>query len=152
VADYFLDSSAIVKRYAAETGSSWVQGVTSPLAGNRIFIARVTAAEVVSTLVRKYPPLPAQLLAQGLADFLWDYRNQYQRLAINEAVVARAMHVAELHRLRGYDAVQLAAAIELLTTPAVSAQGQLVFVSADAPLLAAATAEGLTVDNPNLHP
>ena len=47
-----------------------------------------------------------------------------------------------------YDAVQLAAALELNRI----SQGGIVLVSADQDLNAAATAEGLTVENPNLHP
>ena len=72
-----------------------------------------------------------------------------QRVALS--VEPMAMSLAEAHRLRGYDAVQLAAALQVLV--ACSALGApLTFVSADANLNAAAAAEGLTVDNPVLHP
>src|SRR5947209_3805070 len=147
-----MDSSAIVKRYVVEIGSSWVQGITNPATANPIFIAQITGVEVVSALVRRSPAPVAHLLARALADFRWDYFNQYQLVSIDEPIVARAMTLAELHRLRGYDAVQLAAALELVATPVASLPGGLVFISADTRLLAAATPEGLAVDNPNLHP
>jgi len=51
------------------------------------------------------------------------------------------------HGLRGYDAVQLAAVLEIHAT-----DPSLTLLSADAELNAAALAEGLTVDDPNLHP
>ena len=63
----------------------------------------------------------------------------------------RAMQVAEKHALRGYDAVQLAAGLTLndrCQTLGLS----VIFVCADGVLNAAAAAEGLHVENPNLHP
>lgn len=50
---YFLDSSALVKRYAAETGSAWVESLTDPRAGNRIYVAAITHVEVVASIARK---------------------------------------------------------------------------------------------------
>ena len=50
-------------------------------------------------------------------------------------------------QLRGYDAVQLAAALEVrLQVPL------LILVSGDGDLNTAATAEGLPVENPNTYP
>jgi hypothetical protein len=49
--------------------------------------------------------------------------------------------------LRGYDAVQLAAALA-----AGAVLPDLVFAAADDDLLAAARLEGLAVENPNQHP
>ncbi|MBA3946870.1 MAG: type II toxin-antitoxin system VapC family toxin [Herpetosiphonaceae bacterium] len=62
------------------------------------------------------------------------------------ALLDRAMQLTQQHRLRGYDAVQLAA----LTASAVLPP--LTFLSADNDLIAAARSEGLSADNPNLHP
>jgi predicted nucleic acid-binding protein len=39
---YFLDSSALVKRYVPEIGSAWVQAISVPATGNLIIIARIT--------------------------------------------------------------------------------------------------------------
>jgi uncharacterized protein len=59
----------------------------------------------------------------------------------------RAALLADTYALRGYDAVQLAAAIEVrLQVPA------LILVSADTELNTAATVEGLSVEDPNTHP
>ena len=38
---YYFDSSALVKRYAAETGSLWVRSLTDPEAGHNIFTAQL---------------------------------------------------------------------------------------------------------------
>jgi hypothetical protein len=61
------------------------------------------------------------------------------------------MHLAQRYALRGYDAVQLASALEL-SALARSVQATMIFVSADDELNAAAVMEGLQVENPNLHP
>ena len=62
-----------------------------------------------------------------------------------------AVGLTHRRRLRGYDAVHLAAALTVL--PALSEAGlaPLVFVTADRDLLQAANAEGLEVEDPNRH-
>jgi predicted nucleic acid-binding protein len=54
--------------------------------------------------------------------------------------------------LRGYDAVQLATALETNRKRLSDGLSALVFVSADAELNNAAQAEGLEVENPNNYP
>lgn len=54
MAVYFFDSSALVKRYVQETGSAWVMATTAPQAGHALYIARITAVEVVSALTRRH--------------------------------------------------------------------------------------------------
>ena len=53
MAAYFLDSSALVKRYAAETGSAWVENLTDPRSDNRIYVAAITHVEVIAAIARK---------------------------------------------------------------------------------------------------
>jgi predicted nucleic acid-binding protein len=53
VTAYFIDSSALVKRYAMETGSAWVERLTDPRTGNRVYVAAITHVEVVSAIARK---------------------------------------------------------------------------------------------------
>lgn len=50
---YYVDSSALVKRYADETGSLWVRSLTDPEAGHNIFTAHITGIEVVAAMARK---------------------------------------------------------------------------------------------------
>ncbi|MBM3240054.1 type II toxin-antitoxin system VapC family toxin [Candidatus Poribacteria bacterium] len=56
------------------------------------------------------------------------------------------------HALRGYDAVQLAAAILINGCLLKNQLPSLTFISADNRLRMAAVAEGLIADNPNFHP
>jgi hypothetical protein len=53
VAVYYVDSSALVKRYVAERGSAWITGLVDPAAANDIYIVRITTVEVVSALTRR---------------------------------------------------------------------------------------------------
>jgi predicted nucleic acid-binding protein len=152
VACFFLDSSALVKRYVAEIGSAWVRGLTARGTGHDLFLARITGVEVLSALVRHVPPLPPTDLAYALAAFRHDLQNRFRLVAASQQVLNRAMRLALRHRLRGYDAVQLAAALEASRRASALGLPVPTVVSADANLNAAAGSEGFVVDNPNLHP
>ena len=71
---------------------------------------------------------------------------------MTEQLVNRAMTLAETYGLRGFDAVQLAAACEVQALCIASGIPSLFFLSADRVLNDAAIAEGLSVDDPNAHP
>jgi hypothetical protein len=66
-------------------------------------------------------------------------------------MIDRAMQLTQNHRLRDYDAVQLAVALIVNAQYVVAGLPELTFV-ADHDLVSAAHAEGLAADNPNLHP
>ena len=153
MAIYLFDSSAIVKRYVPETGSAWVQSLTDPSAGNLLYVARITGAEVVSAVTRrqKRGQITAADAAVTLAAFRRDFPLGYLTIEVTPLLVESAMDIAERHGLRGYDSVQLAAALELRDFCLASGLPAPVLIAADAELNAAATAEGLIVDNPNTH-
>lgn len=149
MAAFFLDTSTLVKRYVQETGTAWVQALALPTGGHSLFVARITLAETIAAITRRergghISPADA---ATALADFQHDFARQYFIVEVSAAVVAQAATLARGHALRGYDAVQLAAALEVH-----SQAPTLTLISADADLNAAAHAEGLAVDDPNTHP
>ena len=53
MATYFFDSSALVKRYVKETGTTWVTNLIDPVARHEIYIARIAGVEVVSAIKRR---------------------------------------------------------------------------------------------------
>src|SRR5438128_2406249 len=115
MADYFLDSSALVKRYVSETGSVWITGLFDPALNNEIFIAGITSVEIVAALTRRTRGgtiTPADA-AMACRLFRTDLRSDYQVVEINEALLNDAMTLAETYGLRGYDAVQLAAGCQV---------------------------------------
>jgi predicted nucleic acid-binding protein len=154
MAGWFLDSSAVVKRYVLETGTRWIRGLLDPAAGHDVLLAAITGVEVVAAVTRRKSGggISVQDAAQILAAFRHDFTNQYLILELTPAVLARAMALAQKHGLRGYDAVQLAAALEDDAQRLAAGIDPATFVSADQPLNAAAQAEGLMVDDPNAHP
>jgi predicted nucleic acid-binding protein len=149
VADYFLDTSAVVKRYVQETGTTWIRTLAAPATGNFIYLARITEVEVTSALARRrgQPGLSVAQAVGALGLFRQDFAQDYRIAEITVSLLRRAALLADTHTLRGYDAVQLAAALEVrLQVPA------LILVSADGDLNTAAAAEGLPVEDPNTHP
>ncbi len=75
----------------------------------------------------------------------------YEIVAVTEVLLSEAVRLAQKYSLRGYDAVQLAAANEINRLSLAAGAGPLLFVAADKELNAAALSEGLTVDDPNAH-
>jgi len=64
-------------------------------------------------------------------------------------IIDLAAHLTQRYPLKGYDAVQVAAAVRLQQT--LRPKRPLTFVAGDKSPIAAAQAEGLTVDNPFWH-
>ncbi len=53
MAAYFFDSSALVKRYAKETGTGWMLSLFRRATRHGFYAARITRVEVTSALTRK---------------------------------------------------------------------------------------------------
>jgi predicted nucleic acid-binding protein len=151
---FYLDSSALAKRYLSEQGSAWVSALCDPEAGATILIAEVTRVEVAAAIASRHR---ANSMTQEDRDrlvglLLHHCDTEYTLVPISHQVLGAAVRLTQRHRLRGYDAVQLAAALDA-NRAAISADlPALTFISADDDLNAAARAEGLVADNPNQHP
>ncbi len=154
MATYFLDSSGIVKRYVTETGTNWIRRLCDPLSGNTIHTAHVTGAEAAAAIMQRVRrgEIPSGDAVTAIADLQAHLRGGYIAVPITESLVQRAMSRVQAHRLRGYDAIPLAAALEIAAELSALGFPSPIFVAADNDLNAAATAEGLLVDNPNAHP
>lgn len=151
---YFADTSALAKRYISEVGSQWLRGRLDPATGAQTFIVRLAAVELVAAITRRERAGSiSQADAQtARATFLRDLISDYQVVEVTAMLVQRAVDVAAAHALRGYDAVHLAAALEVNTLLIASTEPPLTLISADAELNAAALAERLAVEDPNSHP
>ncbi len=149
MAAYFLDTSTVVKRYVQETGTAWVQALAAPMVRHSLFVVRITLAETVAAITRRERggSITPHDAATAVADFQLDFARQYRVVEVSPGLVAQAATLARRHGLRGYDAVQLAAVLEIHAT-----DPSMTLLSADAELNTAALAEGLSVDDPNSHP
>jgi predicted nucleic acid-binding protein len=154
MSDYYLDSSALVKRYVDEPGSTWVRQITEPLSENTILLAEISLAEVAAALAAKSRApggITQEQRDQALGFFLRDCDEHFILLSVDRLVIDRAVELTQTYRLRGYDAVQLATAlvnIQELTTDNLPVP---TFVTSDTDLLTAAEAENLPIDNPLHH-
>jgi len=150
---YFLDSSALVKRYVAEIGSGWVVGLCNPMLKNDVFIAAITAVEITAAISRRTRAgsINIQNAIIVYHQFKNDIESEYQVIEITDNIINSGMRLAEKYCLRGYDAVQLAAAESINTLCIANSLPQLTFVSADKELNIAAVSAGLFVENPNNH-
>jgi predicted nucleic acid-binding protein len=152
VADYYLDSSALVKSYVAETGTKWVRTILDD-GQNSIFISSLAEVEVVAALTRRYRvgDLTVQQLDQACDEVRQDAET-YISVPLTNNLIRAAVGLARTHGLRGYDAVQFATALEVRDALMQNQLGQdFTLVSADHELNAVAALEGLQVEDPNTH-
>lgn len=153
MAAYFFDSSAVVKRYVNEQGSTWVAATADPNAGAHVYVAAITGVEVVATFARKLKGklINAADAAAAVSRFHHHFANEYRIIDFTAAVLTRSMALAEAYALRGYDAVQLASAVEINRRRVTLGAATMTLVTNDSELLTAAAAEGLLTEDPNTH-
>jgi uncharacterized protein len=148
VAAYFFDSSALVKRYVQESGTSWVRSLTHRVAANQIHLARITAVEVTSAVARrrKGKTLTSTQASSLLHRFRKHFDGRYTVVEITPALLGDAVKLANTHTLRAYDAVQLAVAIEInrIYQAAGSGPGLMKMYGLFSPVFCCARGEGLS--------
>lgn len=151
--NYFFDSSGLVKRYRNETGTNWVLQIYRPTSKNIIHIAQVSLVEVTAALTRRMnnPTFYAKY-QKAVKRFERDVQIRFSVFKLTDAVILSAVNLTKTYGLRGYDAVQLASALEIEREIAAFNLQPLIFVSADSELNSAAQSEGLQIENPNNYP
>ncbi len=153
MAALFFDSSGLIKRYIAETVSSWVIGLLNPTAANDIFIANITGIETASAIMRRVRggSIGSSIAEKALSRFKRDFDERFIVVDLTAEIIERGISLAETHALRGYDTTQLAVGLSVGNRLARNGIEDFIFVSADNDLNKAAVIEGLTVENPNTH-
>jgi predicted nucleic acid-binding protein len=153
---FYLDSSAVVKIYIPEIGSSWVRSLVEAVTPegeweNEITFAKIGIVEVVAAISkrRRMRDITAKQQKKLTANFLDDCIERFAKFDADDSVIRLAVGLAQRHPLRGYDAVHLATAITLNHTLVASKLSLLTFISADDVLCKAAKKEGLPTENPN---
>lgn len=155
---YYLDTSALVKYYVAEPGSTWVidlidaRNPDTGLPVHTMFIAGVSVAEVSAALsVLHCRGIISRRQRDDAYDhFIADLEKQFAIVAMPLQDFYSAAELSQRHPLKAYDAVQLAVALR--QNQVLAAHNlTLTFVSGDDTLLVAAQAEGLPTDNPFDH-
>jgi predicted nucleic acid-binding protein len=148
---FFLDASALAKRYAPEVGSPVIDHLFASVPFDRLSVLSVGIAELVSLLVRKKNSghLSAAALAQALVDVGIEVvlPTGLRKVEANLRRVLDALRLVEVHSINGTDAILLRCALEEAADHR-SRGDDLVVVASDQRLLRAAQAEGLVTFNP----
>jgi uncharacterized protein len=133
----FADTSALVKLFLDEAHS----GAVRQLAADASFaVCRVAWAEAMAGFARRARERPEEYAAIDMAKRTFiDYWPRIAVVEVSQALVVRAGEYADTFALRGYDAVQLAAAQEL----AIAGAEPLAFACFDARLNKAARVLGM---------
>lgn len=106
----YLDASALVKRYVAETGSEEIAQVIRD--ATVVGTGLISRAEVSAALAKAVRAgiLENSQATRALGAFRRDWHDLV-RIAVSEAVVARVDALAWEYGLRGYNAAHLAVAL-----------------------------------------
>jgi predicted nucleic acid-binding protein len=134
---FFLDTSALVKRYVREAGSAAVRDLWRRR--RRIAVSRIAHAELAAAVARGWRE---GALERAECDSILDRAERdfpaLEVVEIRRAVVQEVRDLVLRSPLRGYDAVQLACAL------ALDRRGIAVDLwSADVALVTAARSEGV---------
>jgi predicted nucleic acid-binding protein len=142
VADYYLETSALVKLYVREAGTERLLSIAEPQAGNGLAIVALSPVEFRSALRKRQRigDVDEASTNRAIAKFERHLSTRYKVAQIEPTVLAMAITLVDRHPLRAYDAIQLAGCI-VQRKPSI-------FVCADQQLIAAAIAEGLAILDP----
>ena len=137
----YVDTSALFKRYVQEDESEAVLAriAEAPAVGTAL-ITHVEVAAALAQAVRQ-ERMGRSEAREAEREFLRDW-DDFTRIGVTETLAARAGRFAWRYDLRGYDAVQLAAAVAWQDM-AEDAEDEIVFACFDNELARAARAEGL---------
>jgi predicted nucleic acid-binding protein len=134
----YFDTSAVVPLLIAEPGSTRAASLWN--GADRVVSVRLIHPETRAALAQA--ERIGRLTARRSRDAVTEFNSLFEEIdlvEIDDTLARRAGELAEVRRLRGYDAVHLAAAIRVHDPNVV------VVVAGDGALLDAATAEGMTV-------
>jgi predicted nucleic acid-binding protein len=130
---YYLDASALSKRYVQEKGTAWVRMLVDPAAGHTLLTARITMVEIYSALARRKREgsIPTSNVQVAVQAFTAHSATEYDFVELNLNIVTLAQGLLERHPLRAYDAVQLASALASNQTLVAAELPSIIFLSAD---------------------
>jgi len=147
---FYWDTSALVKRYHSEPGSTVVNQLFKLKSEEARFLTvswtLVEFEAAFDQIKRRGAGLTDQHIAIARADFYNDLSRFFVITPVDDSLVRAAIPLPLKHGLASADALQLAAALHDKTQ--ISSPDKFIFLCADARLGAAARAEGLTTIDP----
>lgn len=151
VRSFFLDASALVKRFVPEAGTPVINHLFATVTAERLMMLTLGIAEVVSVLVRKRNDgrITQAIFSQAMLTFGTEVvsSSELKKVDLNSGLIAASIPLIDAHALNSTDAIVLRSALDV--GAALRAGGDdLALVASDQRLLRAAAAEGLATLNP----
>jgi predicted nucleic acid-binding protein len=148
---FYLDASALAKRYAPENGSAQVDAILDAVSGNRVYVLNVGVGEVVSILVRKRNAGRISPSDFGEAVVKLDTEiaraADVKRVSVSNRLALSSFSLIVTHSINSTDAIMLRSAL-VIARKLRAGGDDLVLVASDQRLLRAGQAEGLITFNP----
>lgn len=134
----YLDTSAIVKKYVREPGTSLMRQLME--GATHSFTSKIAYAEIHAALARRYREgdLSRDRLDKIARSFERDWQ-AFTQVEVSNEILTNTRHLVRRHPLRGADAIHLSSALWV----ARALRHPVQFVSADDRLLEAAAKERL---------
>lgn len=147
----YFDASALVKRYAQETGTALVNEVFRLLPPRQMMCATLGVVEIIATLVRKRNDgrLSPLLFAQVVDNFKAEVIDhpEFALASVDDTLLLSALSLLARHNLNATDAIILRSVLDLQRV--VEDMGdKLILWTYDKRLVRAARSEGVAVFNP----
>src|SRR5437868_11515103 len=105
MATYFLDTSALAKRYVAEQGQGWIVTLCDPAHGHELYISQAALVEVVAAICRRAREQSISMDDRDrlIDTFRQDCQHAYNIWQVTTALYHAAGDLCRSHRLRAYD-------------------------------------------------
>jgi uncharacterized protein len=148
---FYVDASALAKRYIPENGSSLVDSILDTAPADRIYILNIGTAEVMSILVRNRNAgiISRAEFVQAAASFTTEIVGvkDIAKVSVTSRLITASFPLIVAHSINSTDALVLKSALAIARRLR-SADDDLVLIASDRRLVRAAQAEGLMTFNP----
>lgn len=148
---FYMDASALAKRYAPEAGSALIDEILDRVPANYIIVLNLGTGEVVSILVRKKNAgvVSDALFRQALVDFEAEIVRapDISKIPVGNRLATASFGFIVAHSINSTDAITLKSAVAI-AHKLRTAGNDLVLVTSDQRLLRAAQTEGLQTFDP----
>jgi len=151
MAVFYLDTSAIVKRYRTEEGTEFIDTLFEKIekSKHRLATSFLSVLKFISALRRllKAKEIIQETFTDSVARFAADLENYFIISSVDDTTISKSISLIIKHAIKTADSIHLASVIELKEILKESKE-RLVFVVDDKELYTAGLNENLKVINP----
>jgi predicted nucleic acid-binding protein len=149
--EVYWDASALVKRYASESGTPFANAVFTTVAPSRMMCLSIGTSEIISVFVRKRNAglISQEIFAQALVEFRAEVidSRQFRVVATTDNLIFASHPLIERYSLNATDAVILRSAVDAANVGRAAGH-DLILLTSDDRLLRAARHAGIGAFNP----